>query len=180
MAIWCPAFYQPIIKYKNQVKMKSLITIACLLFTLNIVHAQSKLTNEDAKKDSVIIADIIGPAVQEAQGEAPDWNALTTEIEKKYDVTFADRTITKSIIYFSWNKNWPVFTAAIVKYTEKYEDFDNLKLLNKNANFILTYSNDQKELQRAQGWSKHTVEKDPSNADYKKTYDELTKKLTRN
>ena len=157
--------------------MKSLILSLTALFSLTLTYAQTKLTRENIQKDSLIKVQIIDPAVQEAQGEAPDWNALTSEITKKYDATYADRTITKGIIYFTYGKDWPAFTAAIVKYTVKYEDIDDLKRMNKNANYILQYSADKKELMTALGWSKHTVDNEPSNEDYKKTYADLTAKL---
>lgn len=157
--------------------MKKQLLIVALLFSTSGLFAQTKLTKEEIKKDSVIKADIITPAVSAAQGQTPDWNALTVDITKKYDATYADRTVTKAIIYFSYYKDWPAFTAAIVKYTEKYESHDNLKLLNTNANYILKYSDEKKELEAALAWSKHTVEKDPENAAYKTTYAGLQEKL---
>jgi len=157
--------------------MRSIIFSLALLLVTIFSNAQTKLTKENIQKDSAIKTDIIDPAVSSANGEVPDWKALTTEITKKYDATYADRTVTKAIIYFTYGKDWPAFTAAIVKYTVKYEDPENLKLMNKNANFILQYSNDKKELETALGWSKHTVDKEAGNADYKKTYDVLQEKL---
>ncbi|HSZ87360.1 MAG TPA: hypothetical protein VK787_15110 [Puia sp.] len=49
--------------------------------------------------------------------------------------------------------------------------------MNKNANFILKYREEKKELGTALGWSKHTVDKEPGNEDYKKTYDALQTRL---
>jgi hypothetical protein len=160
--------------------MRSFIIISGLLLTLSLANAQTKLTRENIQKDSLIKADIIDPAVGDTPGGAPDWQALTSEITKKYDTVYADRTVTKAKIYFSYGKDWPAFTTAVVRYTDKYEPKDNLRLLNKNANFILQYSTDKKELEAAQGWSRHTVENDPANADYKKTYDALTAKINGN
>jgi|ERR1700722_3096102 len=157
--------------------MKSIIFSCALLLVITFSNAQTKLTKENIQKDSVIKTDIIDPAVSGAGGEAPDWKALTGEITKKYDDVYADRTVTKAIIYFTYGKDWPAFTAAIVKYTVKYEDPENLKLMNKNAKFILQYSTDKKELETASGWSKHTVDKERTNEDYKKTYDALQEKL---
>jgi len=156
--------------------MKKLIYLAILFFSVGSSYAQNKLSKEVIQKDSVIKVDIIDPAVQEAQGEAPDWAALTAEITQKYDATFADRTVTKGIIYYSWGKDWPTFTAAIVKYTNKYEDPDDLVVLNYNANFILKYSSNPSEIATALSWSKHTVDKAPANEEYKKTYAALSAK----
>jgi len=157
--------------------MKKQLFIIALLLSTTVAFAQTKQTKEEIKKDSIIKADIIDPAERDAQGEAPDWNALTADITKKYDATYADRTVTKAKIYFTYYKDWPTFTAAIVHYTEKYESFDNLKLLDTNANYILKNSDDKKELEAALAWSKHTLDKDPQNEAYKKTYAALQDKL---
>ena len=157
--------------------MRSIILFFTFSFAAIFSNAQTKLTKENIRKDSAIKTDIIDPAVSAANGEAPDWKALTADITKKYDATYADRTVTKAIIYFSYGKDWPSFTAAIVKYTIKYEDPENLKLMNKNANLILKYSDDKKELETALGWSNHTLDKEPANEEYKKTYGALQGKL---
>lgn len=156
--------------------MKSIILSLCFLLSMGFAHAQTKLTKENIQKDSIIKVEIIDPAITDAQGDAPNWSSLTTEITQKYDAVYADRTVTKAQIYYDYGKDWPVFSTAIVRYTEKYEDHNNLKLLNYNAGFILKYSTDKKELETAMGWSKHTVEKEPGNADYEKTYDALKAK----
>jgi hypothetical protein len=158
--------------------VKSIIPFIAFLFVVIFSNAQTKLTEENIQKDSIIKADIIDPAERDANGEAPDWKTLIAEIARKYDATYADRTVTKAIIYFTFGKDWSAFTSAIVKYTEKYEHHENLKLLNKNAGFILKYSNDKKELETALGWSRHTIDKEPANEEYKKTYDALQTKLS--
>lgn len=160
-----------------KIQTKISLTAIALFASFGFAHAQSKLTPEQVHKDSIIIADIINPAEQDAQGEAPDWAALTKTITEKYDAIYADRTVTKAIIYFTYAKDWPAFTAAIVKYTEKYEPKDNLKLLDKNARMILKNSEDKKELIAALGWSKLTVDKEPTNTAYQQTYNDLKAKI---
>jgi hypothetical protein len=51
--------------------------------------------------------------------------------------------------------------------------------MNKNANFVLTYSSNPREWQAAQSWLKTAVDKEPGNSTYKTTYDSLTAKITR-
>lgn len=160
--------------------MKSFIISIGLLLTISLAKAQTKLTKADFQKDSIIKADIIDPAIHEAQGEAPDWSGLTAEITQKYDAIYADRNIMRNQIFFYFGKDWFAFNGALVKYTEKYEPKDNLNLLNKNARMVLKYSNDKKELTVALGWSKHTVDIEPANADYKKTFEALTAKIAGN
>jgi hypothetical protein len=160
--------------------MKRTILIMALCIAVGAARAQTNLARENRQKDSVVKASMIDPAVQEARGEAPDWTALAAAITQKHDAVTADRTITRAIIYFTYGKDWPAFTGAIVKYTEKYEDHDNLRLLNFNANIILKYSQNKKELETALGWSRQTAEKDTANADYKKTLDALSAKIATN
>lgn len=132
-----------------------------------------------ARNDSIIITDIINPTSNDAlgKGQTPDWEAMRSQIALKYDGTYADRTITKARIYFYYGKDWPLFSTAIVHYTEAYEDKDDLRLMNKNAKYILRYSQEPAEWKKAQSWVKHAVDKEPSNSTYKETYDALEMKI---
>jgi hypothetical protein len=154
------------------------VLIFCLVLLAVFGRAQPK-TNKTYPKDSVIKVQIIDPLEQAAadKGEAPDWNELHQQISAKYDTAFASRLVNKAQIYYDYGKDWPAFTMALVRYTEKYEDHDNLPLLNKNADMIAQFSTNPKELQIALTWSKHILEKDPSNSSYRKTFDSLTAKL---
>ena len=156
-----------------------------LLFTIGlglVTVAQSVKSAEElkiARNDSIIIADILNPQVSDAdgKGQIPDWEAMRAQVALKYDGTYADRTITKRKIYYYFGKDWPVFSTSIVHYTEAYENKDDLRLMNKNAKFILKYSQDPDEWKKAEGWIKHAVDKEPSNAVYKETYDALEAKI---
>jgi hypothetical protein len=128
-------------------------------------------------KDSTVKVSIIDPAEQDANGEAPDWAALTQTITQKYDAATADRTITKAKIYFYYYKDWPTFCDGIIHYTDKYELANDYKLLNKNAGMILKNSDDAAQLKEALKWSKAALESDPKNDKYKATYDGLTAKI---
>jgi len=89
----------------------------------------------------------------------------------------ADQAVTKARIYAGFGKDWPVFTAALVHYTDAYEKKDDLALLNKNARYILQYSKERSELSQALNWSKLTTDKAPADTAYRRTYRELKTKL---
>ena len=130
-------------------------------------------------KDSLVYVQVIVPFEQAAEGngETPDWSVLNAQLTSKYDAAFADRLVNKAQIFYDYGKDWPAFTAALVRYTEKYEDHNNLPLLNKNGAMVAQFSTDKKELETALGWSKHTLEKEPGNADFQKTYEALKAKI---
>ena len=133
-------------------------------------------------KDSLVYVQVIVPFEQAAEenGETPDWGELNRQLNSKYDAAFADRIVNKAQVFYDYGKDWPAFTAALVRYTEKYEDHSNLALLNKNAALVVQFSTDKKELETALGWSKHALEKDSGNADYQKTCDALKAKIAGN
>jgi hypothetical protein len=168
-------------------KMRKLMILAALL-SLGYCSAKAQtsnnaITEHDAAvktKDAAIKTDIIDPAEQDAGGEAPDWAALTQTITQKYDANTADRTITKAKIYHYYYKDWPVFCANIINYTNKYELANDYKLLDKNAAMILKNSNDHAQLKEALRWSKAATAGDPNNATYKTTLDGLTAKIAGN
>ena len=85
--------------------------------------------------------------------------------------------MTRAKLFYYYSKDWVKFATAIVEYTEKYEDKSNLKTMNTNAGFVLQYSTDKSELEKALGWSRLTLEKAPDNSEYLKTRDALIEKL---
>jgi len=140
----------------------------------------NKVTEHDPAvntKDSLVKVQIIDPAEQLAAGKAPDWSALTQTIVQKYDSVTADRTITKAKIYYYYGKDWPQFTAGIVHYTNNYELATDYNVLNANANWILKFSKDPKELQEAQRWAEAAVKGNPAEAAYKSTLAAVQEKL---
>jgi hypothetical protein len=160
--------------------MKRVIVCTALMaIGFTTLHAQSANSPEVKKKDSIIMADIVNPAVNTARqaNETPNWALLTASVTGKYDATYADRTITKARIYYYYGKDWPAFSTAIVHYTQAYEDKEDLKLMNKNAKMILQYSTNPDELKTAATWVKHAVDKEPSNTAYQETYQALAAKI---
>ena len=151
------------------------LVLSSLLLVSSLSYAQNKKSLDSV--DKIIISQIITPAEQRDPGQEPQWTALTQQIKATYTDVQADRAVTKGQIYYYYGKNWPKFCAALVHYTEAYEDKDDLALMNKNANFILDRSTDPKELATALGWIKHAVDKEPSNEKYKATYDALAAKV---
>jgi thioredoxin-related protein len=123
--------------------------------------------------DRVVIIEEIEPRLQ----DSTDWNLIEVAITQKYDSVTADRTVTQAKIYLSYNKDWPVFIQSLIRYTDLYEDPDDLELLNKNANFILQFAQDKPSLTKALTWSQHTLDKDASNPDYKKTHTAIRTRL---
>jgi len=160
--------------------MKKPTTIALLLAAavfFNRANAQNQTEHDPTirSKDSLIKVNMIDPA--EAGGQTPDWLKLTKTISAQYDAVYADRTITKAKIYFYYGKDWPQFCAAIVHYTNKYEDPNDLPLMSMNAQYILAKSTDKSELQSALQWSKKAAAGEPSNQIYKDTEKALQAKL---
>lgn len=159
--------------------MKKLILTTFTLLSLVVLKAQKNIQPLELKrKDSLIAADIINPAVRQAisDGEEPDWNGLFQQVSKLYDDVYADRTITRAEIYYYYQRNWPAFAAAITNYTEKFEDKTNAAIMNTNANFILKYSENKSEIEKAIEWIKLAVAADDKNQVYKDTFRALEKK----
>jgi len=162
--------------------MKSMIIGACLLGVFSVSYGQSKVPDKETlKKDSIVMKDIFEPLVTDAVNneETPDWAGLKSTLTTKYDAAFAERFTCKAKIHYYYYRDWPEFNAALVYYTNTYEDHNNARLLNKNAKMILKFSTDVKQLQEALNWSKQAVAKEPSNADYKQTYVALSSKIAR-
>jgi thioredoxin-related protein len=125
--------------------------------------------------DKIIIARDIDPCLNKDQPDS--WDAITTLITKKYNATIADRTVTKDKIYHSYGSDWPLFIQSLVHYTDTYEDTTDLKLMDKNANYVLQNSTDKGALTRALVWSNNAVQNEPSNTDYQQTNTSLKTKL---
>jgi hypothetical protein len=165
--------------------IKSLTLAFIILLSASFLHAQSsgagsKSTDPQLRhNDSIILADIILPLVRNASNghEAPDWQVLGHDVETKYGSGYVDRTVTKAKIYYYFGKDWPLFSHALVHYTEAYEDKNDLRLMNKNARMVLQYSQSQEEWKAALSWVKHAVDKEPGNTAYKATYDGLDMKI---
>lgn len=164
--------------------MKKLFIITLLAAaSASIAKAQTTnnaITEHDPAvkaKDADIKTNIIDPAEQAADGQAPDWENLKQTITQKYDAATADRTITKAKIYFYYGKDWPTFCAGIVHYTDNWELANDFPLLDKNAQMILKNSTDPAQLKEAQKWAKLAMDGDPNNAGYKATYQQITGKL---
>jgi len=161
--------------------MIKLVSMAITLLTSTpSLNAQSAshgtIDTLQRHNDSVIQADIIMPLVSRA-AETPDWQVLGQNISTKYGDSYVDRTVTKAKIYYYYGKDWPLFSKALVHFTEAYEDKENLKLMNENAKMVLQFSQDPDELKAALAWVKHAVDKEPGNASYKETYDALSMKI---
>lgn len=155
--------------------MYKLLLAIGLLFLAISVNAQDKHSLDSV--DKIIINTIINSAEQTAGDREPAWATIELQVRASYTETETDRAITKAQIYYYYGKNWPKFSAAIVHYTEAYENKEDLALMNKNAQFILQHSENPQEWKTAQGWVKHPVDQDASNAGDKATYDALAVRI---
>lgn len=124
--------------------------------------------------DKILINEDIDPLRQ--NGNA-DWKQINKALTEKYDATIADRAITKAKIYSCYGKDWQEFTAALVHYTDEYEDKANLKLLDKNARYVLQHSQSKREMQSALTWNELTLAEQPGNKDFIATNAALKTKL---
>jgi len=104
-------------------------------------------------------------------------NTDSAAIAQKYGPVTADRLATKAKIYAAYGNDWPVFTAALVHYTDAYENPDDSALLHKNATMILQHSSKKTELVRALAWINHSLSVDASNAVYQKTKQAIENQL---
>lgn len=88
----------------------------------------------------------------------PDWNAISSRIEKKYNATFADRVVKWNRMRFCQvKKDWKGFCENSIAYIQKYGAFVNRFALNSIAWKIFLYSNDKKQLNAAAGWMRDKV-----------------------
>jgi hypothetical protein len=161
--------------------MKKMILIAIALFSFQLLHAQSGNGTPAEMvarqhNDSIVLADMIMPFLSNG-ATTPDWVALGAAVKAKFGEGYVDRSVTKAKIYYYYGKDWPLFSSALVHYTEVYENKDDLPLMNKNAKMVLQNSQRVEEWKAAAGWVKHAMDKEPSDHGYKDTYDALTTKI---
>ncbi len=158
------------------------LAMAALCFTVRAQTTNKSLTENDPAvrvRDSLIKEQVIVPAWESSGDDAPDWTALQKQIAAKYDPVTADRVVTKGKIYFYYNKDWPLFCAGIVHYTNSYELASDFKLLNLNAGMIANYSDNRQELAEALRWAKLAAAAEPANPDYAKTCQVLVSKMAK-
>ena len=163
--------------------MKKFLLMAVLCAFYSAGHAQTSnkaITEKNPEikaKDEKIKTELIGPAQKAALPGEPDWEAIAKTITAKYDAVTADRTVTKAKIYYYYNKDWPLFCAGIVHYTNNWELADDYALLNLNAGMILQYSKAQAELKEALRWAKAAAAGNPANEKYQVTYNAIKEQI---
>jgi len=133
---------------------------------------------------SIIYKEMVLPRLEElnSSSSSPDWNAIASAIQKKYNIYYAERLITAART--SWggkHKNWPEYTKYMVLYMEKFGSKTNTGLmpsytLNNYAWEIFQYSQDKKELMAALSWSSKAVMMHPT-ANWMDTYANILYKL---
>jgi hypothetical protein len=161
-------------------KIFSVFLTSFLCATLAHAQADHKLDSQTLANDETIKTEILRPALKTAreQNQAPDWNVLHTTIQTRFDASYADRNTTKAQIFFYYGRDWARFSTALVQYTDKYEWRDSLSLMNLNAKMILANSTNPTDWKAAQAWAKYATDKNPSNGNYRATYEALTAKIS--
>ena len=160
--------------------MKAILILMCtILAGTGFLSAQTttKMIASDATiryNDSVILAEMILPLADKS--ETPDWDTFAADVKAKFGEGYVDRNVTKGKIYYYYSRDWNAFSKALVRYTEKYEDKNDAKLMNKNAKMVAQHSQDPEDCKVALAWLKRGMEKEPDNTDYKQTYNALMEK----
>lgn len=161
--------------------IKGNITMLLFVFFAVSGFGQGNTDQQKAKEtDRIVEIELIRPALRLAaeKNTSPPWDAIFNAIAERYDRTVADRNVTRQQVFNYYGKDWTAFAKALVRYTEKYEDKNDIKLMHKNAESVLNASDDIGELKIALSWIKDAVEKEPEEyIAYRKTYDALMKKI---
>jgi predicted nucleic acid-binding Zn ribbon protein len=163
--------------------MKTLffVSLGCFFaFSAATAQTDHKLDDQIIQTDKAIRAQITKPfiAAADQQNQPPDWKVLRTTIVAQYGDAYAGRIITKGRLIYYYSKDWPQFSSALVQYTNNYEYRDSLSLMNMNAKMVLDHSDSPADLKAALSWAKYASDKNPSNEEYKATYDALSAQIT--
>jgi len=134
--------------------------------------------------DRIIASEEIQPNIKDAKlkGNKPNWNSIMENVTRKYNKTFAERSILKVKLGLYFGKDRKEFANSIYYYTVKYEDTTNfktpisIKTICTNAWYIFEGSTDRGQLSSALSWMKKII-KDNPNASNIDTYANLLYKL---
>jgi thioredoxin-related protein len=116
--------------------------------------------------------------------EKPDWEKITAAITKKYDSSYAERTVLGAQLrWYNYKNDWP----EIVKYNIKKIDTYGLDtvgwgkvfLNNMIWDVIFTHSNDKKALNKGIQWMEVLLKSDPNSPNHLDTYANLLYKIGR-
>lgn len=97
----------------------------------------------------------------------PDWTAIQSHIEKKYNRDYAARTVLwAKVKWYEQKKDWKNYTTNVIRKVEKYGPYDKAFYQKPNHEFALwnfsawevfQYSNNPAELKKALEWSKKSI-----------------------
>jgi hypothetical protein len=164
--------------------MKKYQLLSIIMFVL-FYHAYAqtndiKVTEQDLgvlATDALIANKIIKPAEQNSNGKVPDWDLLTAKVMVGYGNNAADRTITKAKMQYYYHKDWSLFCASVVHYTEFFVMNNDYSMLDAMAETILKNSDDPAQLKVAQRWAGLANAAEPQNKQYNKTFQAFYYKL---
>jgi tetratricopeptide (TPR) repeat protein len=154
--------------YKNNLKVDSVMGIR------NYLHGLI---------DFIIAKEEIDPIIFSKTNPSdykPDWDKITRKISNKYNIEYANRTVTGAKIrWYSWKQDWPAYTKNLVIFVEKYDTDKSAFNLNNRAWAIFEHSNKTDELNAALKWSNYSLKLEPASANWIDTNANILYKLAK-
>lgn len=134
--------------------------------------------------DRVVAREEIDPVAfpdRSPSATEPNWSTLATTIAKKYDASYADRTVLRSQIVWYWFTGgyWPQFRRSVMAFVDRYGAERSRLLLNDIAWNMFLHSNDSTELATAASWMERECQREPNNEAFLDTYANLLYKVGR-
>lgn len=131
--------------------------------------------------DYIIAKECIDPLLSEAaisRRESPNWDSSRKNIEQKFNLVYAERTIDMAKVrWYTWKQNWSELVKSravlVYDYSEYVSDFD----LDVYAWDVFQHSTDTSELELAIGWIKRVLAHKPDWPEAVDTYANLVYKL---
>jgi len=111
--------------------------------------------------DNVITREEITLMVNMAKknGSAPDWQAITHIIKKKYGKDYAEYSVINAKVdWYKYKKEWGDYVCSLIQQVEDTKNeklqpgVGNMIYWNNNAFAIFTYSNKKSDLEKALSW----------------------------
>ncbi|SEW35004.1 hypothetical protein SAMN05428988_4259 [Chitinophaga sp. YR573] len=111
----------------------------------------------------------------------PNWDKITTTISRKYNIDYANRTVTGAKVrWASWKQDWAEHTKNLIIFVEKYDTDKSAFNLNNKAWSIFEHSNKTDELNTALKWSNYSLKLEPASANWIDTNANILYKLGKN
>ena len=125
--------------------------------------------------NAIIMQEVIYPAVRK-KDVAPDWQAISASLTKKYPQQAEDILGKGKVTYYQSKGDWNNFASEIVAYMTKFGDNANAGELNNYAWTVFENCKDMTCVTQALDWSKRSF-KDKEDPMYMDTYANILHKL---